>query len=56
MSHKLTEAIKAKGWKSKDVAARWGILPHSLSIVARNPKQKDWDAVAGLPLKGKHND
>lgn len=33
----------------KDVAARWGVTPRRLSQIAAEPKQKDWDALAGLP-------
>jgi hypothetical protein len=50
--HALTEAMRAKGYTAREVAKRWGYKqPHSLSLVAKNPGQKDWDAVAGLPDK-----
>ena len=43
--------IKAKGWKAKEVAKRWGILPRQFSRISKAPKQKDWDAVEGLSSK-----
>lgn len=51
--NELTKQIKAKGWKSKEVAERWGVTPRRLSQIAGNPTQKDLDAVAGLPEKVK---
>ena len=45
----FTAQAKANGWKMKDIAKRWGILPRQLSRVAANPSQRDWDSLAGLP-------
>ncbi len=56
MKNQFTKILKEKGWRLKDVAARWGIQPRQMSNVAKSPKQRDWDAVAGLPLKGQDND
>ena len=38
-----------KGWLLQDIAERWGVTPRQLSRVANKPKQKDIDAVSGLP-------
>lgn len=40
---------KEKGWDLQDIAKRWGISIRQISRVANNPKQKDLDAVNGLP-------
>lgn len=48
-----TMALRKKGWQAKEVAARWGITPRQLSRVAKDPSQKDWDALAGLPDRDK---
>jgi hypothetical protein len=41
--------LKAKGWKMKDVAERWGISPRQVSNIAKSPKDRDWDMLDGLP-------
>ena len=45
----FTTTIRAKGWLSKELAARWGITPRAMSRIAANPKQVHWDALKGLP-------
>ena len=45
----LMRNIKAKGWKQKEVAKRWGIKPRQMANISRNPKVKDFDAVEGVP-------
>ena len=50
---KLTKfhlAAKERGWLLEDIADRWGISVRQMSRVANNPKQKDLDAVNGLPI------
>lgn len=47
--NEYTAAAKAKGWAMKDIAERWGVTPRRMSQIAADPKQKDWDALAGLP-------
>jgi hypothetical protein len=47
--NEFTKLVKAKGWKMQDVAERWGVTPRRMSQIAKEPGQKDWDAVAGLP-------
>jgi hypothetical protein len=44
-----TTQIKSKGWKMKEIAERWGVTPRRMSQISANPKQKDWDAMQGLP-------
>jgi predicted transcriptional regulator len=44
---------KEKGWDLQDIAERWGISVRQMSRVANNPKQKDLDAVNGLPMPEK---
>ena len=46
--HKIAEE---KGWLLQDIAKRWGVTPRQMSRVANSPKQKDIDAVTGLPKK-----
>ncbi|MEW8437708.1 MAG: XRE family transcriptional regulator [Candidatus Thiodiazotropha taylori] len=41
---------KEKGWDLQDIAKRWGISIRQISRVANSPKQKDLDAVSGLPV------
>ena len=45
----LTVAMKIKGWTAMKVAVRWGLSVRHMSNICNSPKQKDWDAVAGLP-------
>lgn len=40
---------RKKGWLLEDIAERWGISVRQMSRIANNPKQKDLDAVSGLP-------
>lgn len=42
---------KEKGWLLEEIAMRWGISVRQMSRVANKPKQKDLDAVNGLPAK-----
>lgn len=51
--NEFTAKAKAKGWAMKAIAERWGVSPRRMSQIAAEPKQKDWDALMGLPdLKG----
>lgn len=47
----FTSAFKIKGWTRDTLAKRWKITPRQLSNISANPKQKDWDALAGIPDK-----
>ncbi len=47
--NKYTEQAKAKGWSMKAIGERWGVSQRQVSNIAKNPKQKDWDALEGLP-------
>lgn len=40
-----------KGWKFEDIAKRWGKSERQLSRIAKAGKQRDLDAVNGLPNK-----
>ena len=44
-----TTAAKAKGWKLTELAERWGVTKRHMSNVAAKPKQRDWDALEGVP-------
>ena len=46
--HALAEQ---KGWMLKEIAERWGVTARQLSRTAQAPKQRDLDAVIGLPKK-----
>lgn len=46
---KFKKIAQEKGWLLEDIAARWGISIRQMSRVANNAKQKDLDAVTGLP-------
>jgi transcriptional regulator len=51
-SKKMTDFVKAlrlKGWSAQQVAKRWGVTPRRISQIGKNPRQKDWDALNGLP-------
>lgn len=51
---KTTEFQKlanAKGWNFEDIALRWGLSERQMSRVAKAGKQRDIDAVNGLPDK-----
>ena len=47
--NKFTEQAKAKGWSMKAIGERWGVSQRQMSNIAKDPKQKDWDALEGLP-------
>jgi len=47
----FTKKLHAKGWTLKEAATRWGVSERWLSEIASDPKQKDWDALDGLPDK-----
>ena len=51
VSHRVDfkQELKDKGWKMKDVAARWKITPRHVSNIAKTPSLRDWDAIDGLP-------
>lgn len=43
----------SRGWKFSELAERWGLSERQLSRIARAGKQRDIDAVNGLPNKQK---
>jgi hypothetical protein len=45
--------IKARerGWLLEQIADRWQVSVRQMSRIANNPKQRDLDAVNGLPRK-----
>ena len=43
------EEAKAKGWKMKDLAARWQVGTRQMTNIAADPKRMHWDALDGLP-------
>jgi len=45
----LTKKIKDKGWRLKDLAARWKLSIRRLNQIADDPQPLHLDAVAGLP-------
>ena len=47
--NKFTEQAKAKGWSMKAIGERWGVSQRQMSNIAKAPKQKDLDALDGLP-------
>ena len=49
--NEFTKQAKAKGWPMKAIAERWGVSPRRMSQIAAEPKQKDWDALNGLPSR-----
>lgn len=53
-ARKLTnfhKVAREKGWILVDIGKRWNLGERQMSRLANNPKQKDLDAVAGLPDK-----
>jgi len=49
----FVKKLRAKGWTARELAERWGVSPRRISQIGKNPTQKDWDALAGLPDKRK---
>ena len=47
--HEFTKQLKAKGWKAKALAERWGVTPRQMTSIAAKPKRRDLDALNGLP-------
>ncbi|EEC0182538.1 hypothetical protein ABO55_003503 [Salmonella enterica subsp. enterica] len=43
----------SKGWTFEALAARWEVSPRQMSRIAAAGKQRDIDAVNGLPVKPK---
>jgi DNA-binding Xre family transcriptional regulator len=48
---KIQEIANGKGWKFEDIAKRWGISERQMSRVASAGKQRDIDAINGMPDK-----
>jgi len=46
-----SKALRAKGWTAGAVAARWGMTKKGVDRIAAHPKQRDWDALNGLPVR-----
>lgn len=51
-----TQAVKAKGYTLKAIGARWGLKDRQMAYISAKPKQRDWDALSGLPKQEKDND
>jgi len=51
--NEFTKIIKAKGWTAKAVAERWGVSSSTMNRICGKPRQKDIDALYGLPGKGR---
>ena len=49
----FTHKIRLKGWTTKELAKRWGLDIRTIQYTAAKPKQKDLDAIEGLPDKTK---
>ena len=47
--HEFTKKAKAKGWTIKAVGERWGLKQRAMSDIAAKPKQRELDALKGLP-------
>jgi hypothetical protein len=45
----FTKKIKAKGWKLKEIAERWGFSPRRMDQISANPEPLHLDAIEGLP-------
>lgn len=50
---KIQKIANERGWTFEEIAKRWGISERQMSRVAASGKQRDIDAVTGLPLKSK---
>lgn len=48
---KFVFLLRKKGYTVAEIARRWGISPRRISQIGREPSQRDWDALAGLPSK-----
>jgi len=40
-----------KGWTFSEIGDRWSLSERQVSRIAKNPKQRDLDALQGLPKK-----
>ena len=49
ITNKFTIEARRRGWKMREIADRWGVSRRQLGNTAKSPKQRDWDALAGLP-------
>lgn len=47
--------IAVKGYTVDELAQRWDMSSRHLYRKAKNPTQRDWDSVSGLPPKGRLN-
>lgn len=52
----LQAIANSKGWTFEALAKRWEVSPRQLSRIATAGKQRDIDAVNGLPDIAKRND
>lgn len=46
--HKFTKMYRFKGWTAKTLAERWDMSVRNLGRIAKQPGQKDIDALNGL--------
>lgn len=47
--HNFTKQAKTKGWTLKAIGERWGLKQRAMSDIAAKPKQRELDALNGLP-------
>ncbi|WP_370059977.1 hypothetical protein [Neptunomonas phycophila] len=50
---RIQQIANDRGWTFEEIAKRWGISERQMSRVAAAGKQRDIDAVTGLPIKHK---
>ena len=50
---KFQRLANERGWTFKEISKRWGVSERQMSRIAEAGKQRDIDAVLGLPRKAK---
>jgi len=53
MSTQIQKIANAKGWTFVTIAERWNISERQVSRIAKRNKQRDLDAIHGLPKRRK---
>jgi len=44
------DTVTGEWGSAQELGKRWGISPRRISQIGNSPIQKDWDALAGLPV------
>lgn len=47
----FTRKARERGWMGRELAERWEMTLRNYYHIARHPRMKHWDMLAGVPVK-----